>query len=520
MPIRILLLLLISQVCLAQQNTVLIIADDVSQAYFGFNSNQDTATTPNLNSLAKQGIVFDKAWAYPVCSPTRSSIFTGRYGFRTGMGTVVAGPSTNQLSTTETSIASVLRNQISPAYNTACVGKWHLHSQMGNTNNPQIMGYQFYSGTFAGAITDYYNYNTVTNGTTGTSTTYSTTKIINDAIGWIDTLSNNNPFFLWLGFNAPHTPFHKPPDSLISVTLSGTVAHINANKSTYFKASIEALDTELGRLMQHLDNIGELDSTNFIFIGDNGSPGQVSQNPIANRSKGTIYDYGVHVPMFIYGPAVVNGGRVSNQMVSVVDLFATIADLSGVQNWNPTNTTLDSRSLMPIIKNQNTTIRNYIFSEQFGANATNDGKSIRNNDYHLLRFDSTLNEEFYKISTDTFETNNLLNASSLTSTDILNYHLLCDSLSNLIGTVSCLPLSNTKLIKESKQAFLSPNPSNGFFRINNLNKPATIKILNIEGRILKTINNYQIENIDIEYLAKGYYLIQIDNNTNLPLVKY
>ena len=105
------------------------------------------------------------------------------------------------------------------------------------------MGYDAYSGNFNGAIPDFYNYVAVTNGIADTITTYATTQTVTDAINWLDTLQSGKPFFMWLAFNAPHTPFHKPPDTLHTVPgLIGTVAHINNNPKLYFKAALEAVN--------------------------------------------------------------------------------------------------------------------------------------------------------------------------------------------------------------------------------------------------------------------------------------
>ncbi len=516
---KIFLLLLLSQAALSQQNTILIIADDVSPAYFGMYATADTASTPNFRAMANNGVLFNKVWAYPICSPTRASLFTGRYGFRTGMGAVVAGPTTNQLSTTETSIATLLRTQTSTPYATACIGKWHLHAKPGNLNNPSIMGYQLYSGSFAGAIPDYYNYERVRNGSIDTVTTYATTQSVNDAIAWLDTVPSAQPFFLWMGFNAPHDPYHKPPNNLITnPALPGTLNHINNNKSTYFKAAIEALDSEFGRLVQYLDNNNLLDSTNFIFMGDNGSPNDVSQNPINNRSKATIYDYGVHVPMFISGPAVNNPGRVNDELVTTVDLFATIAELSGVNNMNPNNVTLDSRSLVPYIKDQTATPRGYIFSEQFGVSATKDGKSIRNADYHLLRFDAQA-EEFYHIAVDPTETNNLLLTSNMTATDIANYHALCDSLNSLLGTGSCLPLVNDDLKTADNRLSIYPNPVLNNLSMKGNDHVVLVKIFNSLGSLILQEEVEPNATINLATLANGSYYLKTEDGQVLPFTK-
>jgi hypothetical protein len=107
----------------AQQNTIIIIADDLGSDYLGYYFNVgDTAPTPSIRSLLAQGVQFNNAWANPVCSPTRAALFTGRYGFRTGVGEVITNASTPQLDTAERSVARLLRDFAPVKYETANVG--------------------------------------------------------------------------------------------------------------------------------------------------------------------------------------------------------------------------------------------------------------------------------------------------------------------------------------------------------------------------------------------------------------
>jgi arylsulfatase A-like enzyme len=208
----------------------------------------------------------------------------------------------------------------------------------------------------------------------------------------------------------------------------------------YFKAAIEAMDTEIGRLMQWLTVHNISDSTNIIFIGDNGNDINVAQVPNPAHSKGTLYEYGVHVPFIISGPAVSTPG-VSSALVSTPDLFATMLDMCGFTNWFPfipaARLPVDAVSLSPILQNQTTTLRNYIFTEQFQTTANpNDGKTIRNTDFKLIRFDNG-SEEFYNISSDTVEQNNLL-TTTLNTIQTANYNYLCSQLDSLLSTNYCV----------------------------------------------------------------------------------
>ncbi len=519
----IVIILVTSQSLNAQQNTILIIADDVSPDYFAcFSTTTDTANTPNIRALAASGIKFTKVWSAPVCSPARAGILTGRYPFRTGVGGVITSATSPQIDTSEMSIAKLLKYYAPITYNTACVGKWHLTiNQPAKRLNPNKLGFDLYSGNFNGAIPNYYNYQRIKNGVLDTVTTYATTQTVNDAIGWMDTMNTSKPFFLWLAFNAPHDPFHLPPSSLCDTAgLSGTNADITAFPEKYFKAAIEAMDTEIGRLLAYLNLNNLSDSTNIIFIGDNGNQGQVAQIADPTKSKGTIYDYGVHVPMIIAGPAVVNGNRTSNELINTPDLFATIAELSGFPNWKnsiPLAITIDSKSFLPIIKNQTTINRTWVFSETFNTPATvDDGKTIRNQDYHLLRFDNG-NEEFYNQTLDVEENNNLLlNTSTMTSTDIFNYHFLCDSISVLTNAVGCLSVGIEENIL-SGEISIYPNPTSNFLNIvlnENTFQVNKIIIYDMAGKEVKSESikcNSKYFQTDLSFLPKGIYLLTLQS---------
>lgn len=442
-----LLLALILPMCLrAQRNVILIIADDLGTDYLGFyEDHQDTAPVPNIRKLLGRGVRFTNAWSNPLCSPTRAGILTGRYSFRTGVGDVVAGASGgNSLDINELTIPKLLKVYKPGGIGTANIGKWHLHNPtpVSNLNNPNIMGYDWFSGAFIGQLASYTNWTKVTNGVSGNVTTYATTETVNDATFWIET-QGNKPFFLWLAFNAPHTPFHLPPLDLHAYdNLSGTQQDIMMNPKAYFKASLEALDAEIGRLFNTLEANHQLDSTDIIFIGDNGNAGQTAQIANANRAKGTIYQYGVHVPFIIAGPSVVHPGRVSDALVNTADLFATILELFGYTDWPtqiPANKPVDSKSILPVLRDESDSVRPWAFTELFKTTTDEDcGKTMRNEDYKLLRFDDG-HEEFYHLATDPGESGNLL-SGALNAEQQANYHYLCTEMTTLVsGANFCNP---------------------------------------------------------------------------------
>lgn len=480
----------------AQQNVVLLIADDLGTDYCGFYEDAvDTANMPTIRSLVSGGVRFANAWAAPTCSPTRAGILTGRHSFRTGVGTALSGTDYPELDTSEYAIPKLLRAPAPVSYLSACVGKWHVNQRApGKLNYPAIFGFDLYAGNFLGELSDYFNWNKITNGASTTSTNYATTETIDDAIRWLDELPENQPFFLWVAFNAPHTPLHAPPASLHTVPgLTGAQGHINQNPKLYFKAMIEAMDTESGRLLAWLRDHGRLDSTNVIFIGDNGNIRRVSQIDDTSHAKGTLYEYGIHVPFVAAGPAVAHPGRTSTALVSTVDLFATILELCGHTSWRdtiPVSVPVDSRSIVPILGDREPAVREWVFSEQFKPTPdANDGKAIRNAEFKLIRFDAG-GEAFYNLATDRNEATNLLTLGRpLTPVEESNYNTLCTAMNALLGLPSCIDLTSVPSSTAGAAGItIYPNPSSSRYTIAGLGaaREAGYRLVAMDGSIVQS----------------------------------
>ncbi len=501
-----------------QRNVILIIADDLGTDYLGFyEDHQDTAAVPNIRKLLARGVRFTNAWSNPVCSATRAGMLTGRYSFRTGVGGIVGGTGgSGTLNINELTIPRMLDLYQPDGFATANIGKWHLHSPMpaSNLNNPNTMGYDLFAGVFIGQLSSYDNWTKVTNGVSSTVTTYATTETVNDAIIWT-AAQPNKPFFLWLAFNAPHAPFHLPPAGLHSYTsLSGTQQDIMMQPKSYFKASLEALDHEIGRLFDTLAVQQQLENTDIIFIGDNGNTQQTAQITNTDRAKGTIYQYGVHVPMIIAGPSVENPGRTSDALVNTTDLFATILELFGDTNWAsqiPVDKPVDSKSILPVLKNTATTVRPWAFTEIF-KNTTDaaDGKTIRNTAYKLLHFNDG-HEEFYHLATDPGETNNLLN-SPLNAEQGINYTYLCSEMTNLVGSGDfCLtPVSVSDPAGNMPHWSVSPNPFHQYIVLQPDNPELFCQLADALGRVVFAGKN--IGRHDFSNLAAGVYFLTVEGS--------
>lgn len=384
-----------------QPNILLIIADDMGlDATPNYNIGAAKPSMPVLEGLMREGITFDNAWANPVCSPTRASILTGKYGYRTG---VLSVGGTNQIPVSETSIQKYLDDN-GTGYSSAVIGKWHLGGNLnGGNNNPANMGVKYYEGLITGAAPDYSNWTITKNGVQSNSTEYTTTKFTDLAVDWID--QQSQPWFLWLAYNAPHTPFHLPPNNLHDRdNLPTDQASIDANPQPYFFAMIEAMDAEIGRLLASLTE-AERNNTVIIFIGDNGTSRQTIQAPFSRQgAKGTVYQGGIAVPMVVSGYGVNRKNEREAALVNSPDLFAAIADIAGTG----TTEIHDSKSIRPLFTQSQSDFREYLYQEY--KSATLDYWTVRNTKYKLIEYING-DKEFYDLSADPFENSDLLTST-------------------------------------------------------------------------------------------------------------
>ena len=373
-------------------NIIFVISDDQGKAASAeYNVSSDLPSTPNLSALANNGIIFDNLWVSPSCSPTRAGLITGKYSLRTN----VFAPG-NPLSPTETILQQFLKTDPAGAgYASAIIGKWHLG---GGVSGPNDFGVDHFAGITNGGVNNYFNWTLNVNGTNSTQTTYVTSELTDQAIDWID--DQTTPWFLWLAYNAPHTPFHVPPAGLHSRALSGTAADIAANPRPYFLASIEAMDTEFGRLWNSLSAQEQAD-TIVIYIGDNGSPASVADRTLINGNKGGLLQGGINTPMFVSGAGVTRIGEREDALINHTDFFPTIAEITGA-NLAAIN---DGQSFKVLLENQNATSREVTYSEDDG------GWTIRNERYKLIE-SSNGARDIYDLQLDPVEQTDLLNGAT------------------------------------------------------------------------------------------------------------
>ena len=387
-------------------NILLIIADDLGKdAINGYTEGNIKPNTPNIDAIRNNGLTFNNLWVYPTCTPTRASIITGKYGYRTGVKWA-----SDELDPSEVTIQKYISDETNNRYSSAIIGKWHL-SGTNTSLNPESFGIDYYSGLFRGAVNDYYQWQLTEDGVGAIQTDYITETFTDLSIDWVD--EQSKPWFLWLAYNAPHTPFHAPPTSMHS---QGNLPEYEEGLDPipYYMAAIEAMDFQIGRLLSSMPD-EKRDNTIVVFLGDNGTPNEAAQSPYSSSTaKGTLYQGGINVPMFISGKGVSRMGTDDN-LITSSDLFATMAEIAGV-NTTEIN---DSKSFKTLLS-QITTIRNYQYSEMDDGN--NDAWSIRNNGFKLIvNLDG--NEEMYDLVNDPYEQINLMNGSLTTEESNANNEL-------------------------------------------------------------------------------------------------
>ena len=379
--------------CYAQKQTpniLLIIADDLGNDVLdGFGIEEgDKPITPTLDSLRENGVAFTNCWASPQCTPTRAAIMSGKFGINTG----IMRPPGLLDPALHTTLFNQIRNESDLDYSMAAIGKWHIAGSNGDLNHPAETGLDHYEGVFGSGASDYYDWTKVINGQTEQVTEYATTHFTDAAIDWV--AEQQQPWFLWLAHIAPHGPFHVPPDGLYTSEVG------NDNRSRYL-AMIEAMDTEIGRLLNSMDEATR-ENTIIFFVGDNGTPNGVSDFYPPGHAKGSIYEGGLRVPLIAVGKNVNRTGEEEPSLVQATDLYATILELLDMQLPGGIHNSL---SIKPLLECGDQPLREINYSDY-----NDDGTLVwatRTQRYKLLE-DADGNQEFYDIVADLQEAENLI----------------------------------------------------------------------------------------------------------------
>ena len=344
-------------------NVVLIVTDDVGYGDIGSYGASDIKT-PNIDSLAKDGVRLTDFYAAPVCTPTRAALISGRYQQRFRLETALAGPKTpageTGLPARGYSLPQLLKNN---GYATGLIGKWHLGYKP--EFSPNAHGFDYFFG-FKSGFTDYYQH---TNGdgdadlfenATGVRVDgYMTDLITERSVKFVDEHAGG-PFFLEVTYNAAHWPFQVPDHPSVAADHGRFVQPEEADTATRqdYIAILERADQGIGQILQALRRRGVDRNTLVIYMQDNGGEWLSRNAPLFNR-KGTVWEGGIRVPAIFKWPGRLPAGRVSNQVGIVQDVTASILAATG--SAAPADARPDGINLLPILEGRSGPVERTLF---------------------------------------------------------------------------------------------------------------------------------------------------------------
>ncbi|MFM1802630.1 MAG: Arylsulfatase precursor [Planctomycetota bacterium] len=403
------LLALVLQICLqtytqaAQPNILVIVSDDHGYADVGFQGCKDIPT-PNLDQLAKEGVHCTNGYvSHPFCSPTRAGLMTGRYQHRFGHeNNPFYDPNDHAegLPMSETLLPAHLAKA---GYQTGWIGKWHLGAapefRPENRGFSETFGFiggghKFLNWTVNNKIE--YSVPIERNGKPETVTEHLTTAFGREAASFV-TKHKSQPWFLYLAFNAPHTPHEPTPERL------ERFASIENPVRRKYAAQVSLMDDAIGEALSALKATGQDTNTLVFFFSDNGGPISVngSQNNPLRGAKGDVFEGGMRVPFVVKWPAKLKSSGVYDQPVSSLDVFATALAVAGQPM--PTDKVYDSVNLIPYFTGENAGSPH----ENLFWRTTRQLWAVRSGDWKLVRGVGQ-SDQIFNLKSDIGEERNLM----------------------------------------------------------------------------------------------------------------
>jgi arylsulfatase A-like enzyme len=323
-------------------NIVYLIADDLGYTDVGFHGSE--IKTPNIDKLAAGGARLEAFYVQPVCSPTRAALMTGRYPMRHGLQVGVVRPWAQYgLPLDERTLPQALQEA---GYFTAICGKWHLgHFQRDYL--PTRRGFSHQYGHYNGAL-DYFTHDRDggfdwhRNDQVCRDEGYTTKLLGDEAERLIAEHDTSRPMFLYVPFNAPHSPLQAPQEYL------DQYSQIENQKRRTYAAMVNCVDDQIGRIVAALEKRGMTKNTLIAFSSDNGGPlGSGATNGTLRAGKGTLYEGGIRVSAFANWPGQIAAGSVVKEPLHIVDWYPTLVKLAGgsLEQKKP----LDGRDAWPTI---------------------------------------------------------------------------------------------------------------------------------------------------------------------------
>ncbi|MBU4460428.1 MAG: arylsulfatase, partial [Verrucomicrobia bacterium] len=316
-------------------NVLLILTDDQGYGDFSLHGNPHVRT-PHIDALGTAGVRFDRFFVNSFCAPTRAALLTGRWPLRTGVHGVTH--SREVMRASEITLAEALRGA---GYRTACIGKWHNGEQYPCT--PQGQGFDEFFGFTAGHWNNYVDAELL-RGTKPEATKGFITDVLTDEAMRFIGKGGTQPFFCYLAYNAPHSPFQVPDRYFDKFKAAGFGDDVAA-----FWGMCENLDDNVGRLLARLRDLKLAENTIVLFLTDNGGTAGVKiYNAGMRGGKTSVHEGGTRVPLFMRWPAARWTPHVVAPIASHIDLYPTLLDLCGVTP--PAGPKVDGISLRPLLE--------------------------------------------------------------------------------------------------------------------------------------------------------------------------
>lgn len=391
-------------------NVVLILADDLGYNDVSFNGSKEIPT-PNIDKIAEQGVRFTNAYvSYAVCGPSRAGLITGRFQDRFGFGlNPLYAPKDPQmgLPLSEETLASAL---LKADYKSAALGKWHLGAH--ESLHPLKRGFTDFYGFLTGGhfyfpedLTiqdqkgvksqyDAYREKILRNYERVEETEYLTDGLSREAVNYIEKYKED-PFFIYLAYNAPHTPMQATEKYL------SRFSHIENKKRRTYAAMVSAVDDGVGRVLDKLEELDLDENTIVIFLSDNGGPEphNGSDNGALKGGKGELYEGGIRVPFAMKWPKEIPQGIVYEKPIISLDIFSTVVEQSNIKTKNK----LDGINLIPYLKGEKEAEERVFFWRQ----TKKERSAVRFGDYKYLNLEKSDEKMLFDVNKDISETTNL-----------------------------------------------------------------------------------------------------------------
>ena len=374
----------------SKPNIIIILADDAGYSDFGFMGS-DEIKTPNLDQLALDGVTFNNAYvSASVCSPSRAGLLTGMYQQRFGHECNLDSDVNNSFDPNQITIAEALKTE---GYTTGLIGKWHLGDK--TQNHPLKNGFDYFWGFISGARNYFYDPNEVNrNSIRNVVENYSQTKFegyLTDVLGekaisFIDKNNqSNNPFFLFLSFNAPHTPMQAKEEVL---------KKFKDNPRQVYASMMWSMDEAIGNVIDALKENNQYDNTIIYFLSDNGAAMSNNASPFPYKGwKGNQYEGGIKTPMVMTWKNKIKSNTQFDGFISALDIFKTSLEVSNVNDDLMVNA--DGKNIMNYLNDNTTQNENLFWRKDKMA-------TVRSGNYKLVRLNDT-STVLYNIENNFFE---------------------------------------------------------------------------------------------------------------------